>query len=191
VLGNRDGVVATMDIQDEVTAEAKAAVRELQQQGLKITIASGDCESAVQAAAACLGVTEHHARMDFKEKLQFVRRQQAAGASVLMVGDGINDGPVLAAAHVSCALTEGSAVAQSAADLLLLNRSLPALAQGVLLARKACKVVRQNLAWALIYNVTAIPLAAAGCIAPWVAALGMSVSSVAVVLNSARLAAAR
>jgi P-type Cu2+ transporter len=127
--------------------------------------------------------------MGFDDKKEFVQQRQASGDNVLMVGDGINDGPVLATANVSCAMTEGAAIAQSAADLLLLNRSLHALAQGVTLARRAQRIVRQNLGWSLIYNVTMVPLAATGCIAPWVAALGMSVSSLAVVLNSARLAA--
>jgi Cu2+-exporting ATPase len=191
VLGTREGVVATIAIRDELSQGAQEAVGALRRQGLKITIASGDSEAAVKAAAALLGVTEYHARMDFNEKLDLVRQRQAAGDNVLMVGDGINDGPVLAAAHVSCALTDGSAVAQSAADLLLFNRSLRAVAEGVRLARRARGVVQQNLIWALVYNVTMVPLAAAGYIAPWVAALGMSVSSVAVVLNSARLAAAK
>jgi Cu2+-exporting ATPase len=161
----------------------------LLRENLKLAIASGDSETAVKAAAGSLGITEFHARMDFTAKREFVRRCQASGANILMVGDGINDGPVLASANVSCALTDGSAIAQSAADLLLLNRSLPALAKGVALARRARHIVRQNLGWALVYNVTMVPLAAAGCVAPWVAALGMSVSSLAVVLNSARLAA--
>jgi Cu2+-exporting ATPase len=189
-LGTREGIVATIRVQDKVAQEAKEAVALLLRQGLRVAIASGDCESAVRAAATELGITECHARMTFNSKLDLVRRRQAAGEHVLMVGDGINDGPVLAAADVSCALTDGSAVAQSAADLLLLNRSLRVLGQAVILARRARRIVQQNLTWALIYNVTMVPLAAAGCIAPWVAALGMSISSMAVVLNSARLAAA-
>jgi Cu2+-exporting ATPase len=189
VLGSRQGVVATISIQDEVSQEAKSAVTELLQHGFRIAIASGDSEAAVKSAAVALGITEYHARMDYSDKREFVRGRQAAGDNILMVGDGINDGPVLATANVSCALTDGAAIAQSAADLLLLNRSLRALAQGLRVARRARRIVRQNLTWALIYNVTMVPLAAAGCIAPWVAALGMSVSSLAVVLNSARLAA--
>ncbi len=189
VLGSRQGMVATINIRDEVSQAAKDAVAELLQQGFKLAIASGDSETAVKSAAVALGITEHHARMDYSDKREFVRRRQAAGDTILMVGDGINDGPVLATANVSCALTDGAAIAQSAADLLLLNRSLRALAQGLSTARRARRIVRQNLTWALVYNITMVPLAAAGCIAPWVAALGMSVSSLAVVLNSARLAA--
>ena len=127
--------------------------------------------------------------MGFGQKLDLVKQLQSAGRHVLMVGDGINDGPVLAGAYVSCALTNGSAIAQSASDLLLFNRSLRVLAEGVALARRARRVVRQNLTWAFGYNVISVPLAAAGYIPPWAAALGMSVSSLAVVLNAARLAA--
>ncbi len=105
-----------------------------------------------------------------------------------MVGDGINDGPVLAAASVSCALAQGSAVAQAAADLLLLNESLGTLAEAIRTARRMRAVIRQNLGWALAYNLTAVPLAAMGWIPPWVAAIGMSASSLLVVLNAARLA---
>jgi len=174
-------------VRDAVLEEAKEAVAELRRRGLTVAIASGDSVAAVGAVARSLDIAEYHARMDFSEKLEFVRQRQAAGGHVLMVGDGINDGPVLAAANVSCALTDGSAIAQSAADLLLLHRSLHALGQGVALARRARSVAKQNLTWAFIYNVTMVPLAAAGYIAPWIAALGMSVSSLAVVLNSVRL----
>lgn len=189
VLGNSAGVVAVFDVRDEVSQDALQAVADLRRQGLQIAIASGDSEQAVLEAARALGVDDFHARLGYKEKLEYVRQQQAAGHTVLMVGDGINDGPVLAAADVSCALTRGSAVAQCAADLLLLSQSLRTVAQSVVIAGKARRIVRQNLLWALVYNITAIPLAAAGLMAPWIAALGMSISSLAVVSNSARLAA--
>jgi P-type Cu2+ transporter len=120
--------------------------------------------------------------------LALVQQRQAQGTNILMVGDGINDGPVLAAASVSCAMAQGSAIAQAAADLLLLNDSLATLAEAVRIARQMRGVIRQNLLWALAYNIGAVPLAAAGWIAPWVAAIGMSTSSLLVVLNAARLA---
>ena len=105
-----------------------------------------------------------------------------------MIGDGINDGPVLAAAQVSCAMAQGSAIAQSAADLLLVNEDLTVLPAAIRVARNAMRVVRQNLAWSLVYNVSAVPAAALGYISPWLAALGMSMSSLVVVLNAQRLA---
>ncbi len=190
-LGKGQGVIAALQIEDNVEAGARSAVEALAKQGLRLAIASGDSPDAVMAVAGAVGITEHHSRMDFDAKCRFIKDLQRGGATVLMVGDGINDGPVLAAANVSCALTEGSAIAHAAADLLLLNRSLGALGEGVGLARRARRVMYQNLAWALLYNITMVPLAAAGAISPWVAALGMSGSSLAVVLNSARLARAK
>ena len=187
-LGSDDGIAATLAIRDNVVAEAANSVRELQIQGLNVIIASGDTPEAVRAVATTLGVGEYHARMTPQNKLDFVEQTQATGRHVLMVGDGINDAPVLAAATVSCAMTQGAAIAQAAADLLLLNGSLRSLATGVRVAQHARRIVRQNLAWALVYNLVSVPLAAAGLIAPWIAALGMSISSLVVVTNAARLA---
>jgi len=107
-----------------------------------------------------------------------------------VIGDGINDGPVLATADVSCAMGQGSAIAQSASDLLLVHEGLAILPRAVSTARSALRVMRQNLAWALVYNVAAVPLAALGFVPAWLAALGMSLSSLGVVLNARRLAAA-
>ena len=107
---------------------------------------------------------------------------------MFVIGDGINDGPVLASAHVSCAMGQGSAIAQAASDLLLIHENLAALPQAISSARAALRVVRQNLGWALFYNLAAVPLAAFGLVPPWLAALGMSLSSLGVVLNARRLA---
>ena len=104
-----------------------------------------------------------------------------------MVGDGINDAPVLGGAGVSIAMSRGSALTLASADLILIGDSLRALPDAFLLARRATRVIRQNLVWAAGYNLTAMPLAAMGWLPPWAAAIGMSMSSIVVVLNSLRL----
>lgn len=191
LLGGTAGLVAVFAISEGLRPAAANAVRELRELGLEVIMASGDDRSVVRGVGAELGIAEAYGRLSPAEKLALVREREAAGSRVLMVGDGINDGPVLAAASVSCALAEGSAIAQSAADLLLLNESLTTLAAAIRAARQMRGVIRQNLTWSFFYNLAAVPLAAAGLIAPWVAAIGMSMSSLLVVLNSARLARPR
>ena len=140
----------------------------------------------MQRVAETLGITSAHAGLRPADKLQHVREAQQAGRRVLMLGDGINDGPVLAAADVSMAMGRGSSIAHAAGDLLLLRESLQSLPEAVRVARHALRIVQQNLRWALIYNLAAVPVAALGFMPPWVAAIGMSASSLLVVMNARR-----
>jgi len=187
-LGTTSELVAEFVVADSVRGDAKVGIDALRAMGLEVVIASGDGETAVRRAAATLGVSEAVFRQTPEGKMSLVRTRQGRGERVLMIGDGINDGPVLAATDVSCAMGRGSAIAHAAADLLLLKDELPALASGVRTARRTLQVMRQNLHWALAYNVCAVPLAAFGLIPPWVAAIGMSLSSLVVVLNAQRAA---
>jgi Cu2+-exporting ATPase len=187
-LGNGDMLVAAIEVGVAVRPEASEAVARLRDLGLGVRIASGDQAGATADAASALGIRDARSRLSPHDKLWLVRNWRDAGHRVCMVGDGINDGPVLAAADVSCAMGRGSAIAQSAADVLLVNEDLRLVPRAIEVARNAMRVVRQNLGWSLAYNLTAVPLAALGLVSPWIAALGMSLSSLGVVLNARRLA---
>jgi Cu2+-exporting ATPase len=125
--------------------------------------------------------------MSATEKLAKIQLWQSQGERVVMVGDGINDVPVLAAADMSVAVVNASELAKASADCLLLSGDLNRLLTTLQVAVKTRRVIAQNLSWALLYNLSAIPLAAAGVIAPWLAAIGMSSSSLIVVANALRL----
>jgi Cu2+-exporting ATPase len=190
-LGSASGVVATLRVGAPLRPEAVRAVETMKARGLSVVIASGDHDVAVAEAARSLGITRSHSRLSPHDKIWLLEDLRRRGHRAFVIGDGINDGPVLAAAEVSCAMGQGSAIAQSAADLLLVNEDLTVLPAAVGLARDTMRVVRQNLAWSLVYNFSAVPAAALGWISPWLAALGMSLSSLAVVLNARRLATRR
>jgi len=190
-LGNAARPVARIQVAAPVRPDARAAIAGLRALGLEIIIASGDSDAAVTQAARALGIGQAHARLSPDDKITLARELAARGRRVFMIGDGINDGPVLATAQVSCAMGQGSAIAQSASDLLLVHDGLAPLPRAIEAARGALRVVRQNLGWAFFYNLSAVPLAAFGLVPPWLAALGMSLSSLGVVLNARRLATSR
>lgn len=186
-LGDESGLIAWFALADSPRADAAASLIALQQQGLRLHLLSGDGEAAVQAIAQQLGITEWRAGALPEDKLAYVKTLQQQGRIVAMVGDGINDAPVLAGAQVSIAMGEGADVAQAAADMVMLGGRLATLADGIALARKTQHIIRQNLGWALGYNLIAIPAAALGHVTPWIAGIGMSASSLLVVLNALRL----
>ncbi len=162
-------------------------VRALHDAGVEVCLASGDRAANVTAMAERLGIRRAEGGLSPEQKLQRIAALQAQGARVAMIGDGINDAPVLAAADIAVALAEGAAIARTQADLVATGRDLKPLVALFGRAPAVRRVIRQNLAWALAYNVCALPLAAAGWIPPWAAAIGMSASSLAVVLNAQRL----
>ncbi|MEQ1803050.1 MAG: cation-translocating P-type ATPase [Gammaproteobacteria bacterium] len=188
-LADAEGVLAGFVLQDAVRTDAREAVDALRDLGLGVEIASGDAPGAVAAVAGALGITRWQARLTPADKVARLEALQAAGTPVLMVGDGVNDAPVLAAADVSMVLRSGSALAQTAGDLLLLDNAWLAVPKAVAVARRARQILQQNLVWAAGYNLVAIPVAALGWLPPWLAALGMSLSSVLVVLNARRVRA--
>ncbi len=189
-LGDGETAFARFGIRDTLRPDAAEAVAACRALGLECELLSGDGETAVSEAAQALGIARYSSRCTPEQKLERIRTLQRHGRVVLMVGDGINDAPVLAGADVSMALHSGAALAHAAADLVLTAQRLARVPQAVALARRARAIIRQNLIWALGYNLLAVCAAAAGLVAPWLAALGMAGSSLIVTLNALRLARA-
>jgi Cu2+-exporting ATPase len=167
--------------------EASDVLAQLRAEGVQVGLLSGDVPARVESLAARLGIADARAAMTPESKLAAVAKAQAEGHVVAMIGDGLNDAPVLARADVSFAFAHGAAVAQSGADAVLLGHGLGALAFARSLALRTVRVMRQNFAWAVAYNLTCIPLALMGWLPPWAAGIGMASSSLLVVLNSSRL----
>ena len=180
-------VLAAFFLSDELREEAKESIQALKAMGKKVWLVSGDNETAVTYVANELGIENTRHSMKPKDKLTVIHELQNQGEIVAMIGDGVNDAPVLAAAQVSIAMGGGTQLAQASADMVLLSEHLPHLVDATNMAQRSVNIVHQNLAWALLYNVLALPLASMGYIAPWMAAIGMSASSLVVVLNALRL----
>ena len=186
-LGSESGFLAEFLIGDELRADARQALDALRAAGYRIAIASGDRTASVARVAATLAVEDWQAALTPAAKLEFIANRRRSGDTVIMVGDGINDAPVLAAADASIALDAGTALARASADAIALGRRLMCIVDASNVAQQTRRVIRQNIGWAIAYNLAAVPLAAMGILAPWMAALGMSVSSLIVVLNALRL----
>ena len=152
-----------------------------------VAVLSGDGEGPVSDVGAALGLDNLRWGLNPEQKLTNVRQYQARGELVVMVGDGVNDAPVLAGADVSVAMGSGAQLAHASADMVMLSERLGVLPAGVRAARRTQRVIRQNLFWAVLYNLAAVPLATVGLVAPWMAAIGMSLSSLVVVFNALRL----
>src|SRR5690606_7183570 len=186
-LVDADAPIARFHFRDRLRDEAREVCETLAAAGLRLHLLSGDRGAAVAQVAGALGIEAAQADASPQLKLEYVRSLQQRGRRVLMVGDGINDAPVLAAADVSVAVGRATSLARTAAGVVLLGQSLLDLPALRVLALRARAIVRQNLGWALAYNAIAIPAAAAGWVPPWLAAIGMSTSSLLVVLNAVRL----
>ena len=187
-LADAQGWLASLALAEELRPDAAATVAALQAQGLGVAVLSGDQPAAVARVAAQAGVTDWQGGCPPQDKLAWLARQQAGGRHVAMVGDGLNDGPVLARANLSVALGDAVPLAQARADVVIPGGQLASVALLLRHARRTQAVVRQNLAWAVAYNALAVPLAVMGWMPPWLAGLGMAASSLLVVLNAARLA---
>ncbi len=186
-LSGPSGPLCVFHVDDQPRPDAQQTITTLEDRGLAVSLVSGDGRSAVSRVAVELGIDDIHAACTPADKLEVLERLQSRGETVIMVGDGINDAPVLAGANASIAPAHSALLAQTSADVIMLGEQLAPVITAIDVARKTLGIVRQNLAWAILYNLTALPLAIAGLVPPWLAAIGMSASSLIVVLNALRL----
>lgn len=186
-LSDADRVLAVFEFRDQLRARASDLVADLNARNKRVWLLSGDNLASTVHIARELGINHAEFELTPQDKLAHVQRLQRGGATVAMVGDGVNDAPVIAQSQVSVAMGGGAALAASQADMVLLGDRLIDLRSAVKAALLTRRVIKQNLSWALLYNLLAIPAAALGFVPPWLAALGMSLSSLLVVGNAYRL----
>lgn len=186
-MADEKGWLASFELSERIRPQAVATVQALHAAGLRVELLSGDNTPAVQRVADAVGIRVARGDCTPQGKLNHLKATQQAGGRIAMVGDGLNDGPVLAGADVSFSFGNAVPLAQSRADFVVMGDRLDRVADTLLQARRTFRVVRQNLAWAALYNAVCIPLAVVGWLPAWLAGLGMALSSLGVVLNAARL----
>lgn len=187
VLGKPGQLLAVVCLSDQLRLDSAPTLNWLKQQGKTTSLLSGDRAVNVQHFARNLALDHCHGELLPEDKVQYLQQLQQRGQCVAMVGDGVNDAPVLGQADVSIAMASGSQLSQSHADIILLGGRLQGLITVLQVSARARQIIHQNLGWALAYNLLVLPLAASGMLEPWMAALGMSLSSLLVVLNARRL----
>ncbi|WP_267221067.1 heavy metal translocating P-type ATPase [Dyella silvae] len=186
-LADASGPLAAFRVSETLRADASQALQSMREEGMVTIMASGDTALRAATIASELGITEWHARCSPEDKLALLQHRRSQGHVTLAVGDGSNDAPVLAGADVSAALASGTELAQAHADFLLLHGRLHGLVDARHIACQVRDVIAQGRRWSLGYNLCAVPFAAFGLVPPWLAAIGMSVSSIVVVLNAWRI----
>jgi len=186
-LANAAGPLVAFRVSETLRPDAMQALQALRDEGMVTIMASGDTAQRAASIASELGITEWHAPCLPEGKLALLQRQRSQGHVTLAVGDGSNDAPILAGADVSAALASGTELAQAHADFLLLHGRLQGLVDARAIACQVKEVIAQGRRWSLGYNLCAVPFAAFGLVPPWLAAIGMSVSSIVVVLNAWRI----
>ncbi len=186
-LANPAGVVALYELEVPIRAGVFTLLDQLKQQHKNASIISGDQACTVSHWGHQLGIENCHGGLKANDKIKHIAAVQDSGKPCVMVGDGVNDAPVLSQANVSISLKQGAYLAHSASDLIILGKSLQPLVGVLAVSQKTNRIIKQNLIWSLVYNLSVTPVAMMGLLAPWMAAIGMSLSSLLVVLNSRRL----
>ncbi len=186
-LVSEQGWLASFEIVEAVKQDAASAIQALQESGMQVEVLSGDKPQSVARIAKLVGISQAKGGCTPQDKLSHLQRLQRQGRQVAMVGDGLNDGPVLASAHVSIAMGQAVPLAQAQSDFVIMGGQLAMVPQLIAQARRTMHIVKQNLIWAAAYNAICVPLAVAGMLPAWLAGLGMALSSLLVILNAARL----
>jgi len=186
-LADENTLFCRFAIRDQVRSDSARTIEALRRRNLHTVLLSGDNHQVAAAVAMELGMDEVFADCSPEQKLRHVKQWQAQGEIVAMIGDGVNDAPVLAGADISISAGGASSVAVNSADIVLLSQEIYSVVAARDMSVRTLRVMKQNLSWAAGYNVSAIPAAALGLVAPWLAALGMSLSSLIVIANASRL----
>ena len=189
VLADSRAILARFELREVLRDDAPATVAELRASGCGIEVLSGDSHARVAAIAGRLGIDRFGSRVHPEQKLARLAQLRAEGMNVAVIGDGVNDAPALAGADLAVAVGGGAELAKSSADIVLAGDRLGGLVEARIVAVATRRIMRQNLLWSLVYNAAAVPLAAIGWVPPWLAAIGMSLSSLAVIANSLRIRA--
>lgn len=187
LLSDEKQLLAVFVLQDSLRSDASEMIELLKNKKKKISLLSGDSEIAVKTISDQLGIDDFKFALNPGDKLNELKRLQEKGEILAMIGDGVNDAPVLAGAQVSIAMGSGAQIARANADLVLLKNQLPIIVKAIDVARKTVRIIKQNMIWAVTYNLLALPIAAMGLLEPWMAAIGMSLSSLLVVTNALRI----
>ena len=186
-LADNNGWLATFTLQEAIKPNAAEAIQQLKELNLNVELLSGDQPHTVVSMANKIGISQFQSACSPNDKLLRLQALKQQGKKVLMVGDGLNDGPILASAHVSIAMGKGVPLTLAHADYILLNGDVSQIPQLIRHTQKTMRIIKQNIAWAIVYNVVSIPLAFTGVLSAWLAGLGMAVSSLIVVANALRL----
>lgn len=186
-LADENGWLATFNLQEAIKPDAAQAIQQLKEMPLDVELLSGDQPHTVVSLSKAIGISQFQAACSPQDKLMRLHFLKQHNKKVLMVGDGLNDGPILASAHVSIAMGKGVPLTLAHADYILLNGDISQVPHLIQHAQRTMFIIKQNIAWAIIYNLMSIPLAFTGVLSPWLAGLGMAISSLIVVANALRL----